>query len=117
MRNVRPGRPRILKKRGPMNSGVYGSPAQTAFEDSLLERIQSVVGDVTCRELAEQTGVHPETVRRYVTVGPPSIFFIAALCRVYKVYPSWLLGFAEPRPARTRPGRKRGTAVARGRVR
>lgn len=91
-----------------MNSGVFGSPAQTAFERALLGRVQSVVAHLTCREIAELTGVHPDTTRRFVTAGPPSIFFLAAVCRACSVDPSWMLGVAEPgRAGRTRGRRSR----------
>lgn len=97
-----PGRTKARRSSARRRPRVLGSPAQTAFEESLLGRIQSVVSHLTCREIAEATGVHPETVRRYVTKDPPTMFFVAALCRAFKVYPSWLLGLAEPRPAKRR---------------
>lgn len=88
------GRPPGRRRRGQRGRGGSSSPAQRAFERALLERIQSVVGGVAYREIAEQTWVHPETVRRYVTQGRPSVFFVAAMCRAFCVSPSWLLGLA-----------------------
>lgn len=91
-------------------AGKTSDPAQTSWDHSLLTRVQQVVANYTCREIAERTGVHPETVRRYVTIGRPSAFFVAALCRAFSVYPSWLLGVAQPALGQTkRRGAVRGS--------
>ena len=61
------------------------------WDEALLARMKRVVGGTTRRTIAERTGVHPETVRRYLNDGRPSAFFIAALCRAYDMAPGWLL--------------------------
>ena len=54
-------------------------------------RIQQYLGGKTAREIAEDTGVHPETVRRYLTGMPPSLEFVIALGRKYNLSLNWLL--------------------------
>lgn len=88
----------VRRRKAGTRARKTSDPAQTAWDHSLLARVQQVVASYTCREIAEKTGVHPETVRRYVTVGRPSAFFVAALCRAFSVYPSWLLGVAQATP-------------------
>lgn len=58
---------------------------------SLHERIQAVVGSLTYRALAESTGQHPETVRRYMQGQAPSAEFLSALCFKFDVNAQWLL--------------------------
>lgn len=58
---------------------------------SLHDRLREVVGDRTYRALADLTGQHPETVRRYMQGQAPSVEFLAAVCSALGVSADWLL--------------------------
>lgn len=45
----------------------------------------------TYRQVSDQTGANPETVRRYMQGQAPSVEFVAALCRVFGISADWLL--------------------------
>lgn len=72
-----------------------GPQAGTRFESSaahLLERLREVCGGRSYRQIARDTGNHPETVRRYVNGrSTPSTDFIASICEVYCVSADWLV--------------------------
>ncbi len=57
----------------------------------ISRKIQQYLGDRTAREIAERTGVHPETVRRYLAGMAPSLEFVVAVCREFKLSADWLL--------------------------
>lgn len=58
---------------------------------SLHERMHSVAGGLTYRALGETTGMHPETVRRYMQGQSPSAEFLEALCRSFDLNAQWLI--------------------------
>lgn len=70
----------------------FGSREQKlAWERELHVRVKQAVDGISFSRLASLTGVHPETVRRYITRGRPSAYFVAALCQGLGLSPEWLL--------------------------
>lgn len=57
----------------------------------LHQRLALVVADQTVRQVASATGLHAETVRRYLRGQSPSVEFLAGFCRAYDVNGHWLL--------------------------
>jgi len=57
----------------------------------LHARLISAAGERTCRELGELTGVHPETVRRYMNGQSPSVEFLTGLCAALGLSGTWML--------------------------
>lgn len=66
------------------------SPAQNSSPE-LQSRLAAAVGSRTCREIGEMTGVHAESVRRYLQGRSPSAEFLVELCRSLKLNGHWLL--------------------------
>lgn len=64
--------------------------------DSIRDRLRSTFGSQSCRAIGLRTRTHPETVRRYLSNGHPSIEFLIAVIRGYDVSASWLLLGAGP---------------------
>jgi transcriptional regulator with XRE-family HTH domain len=58
---------------------------------ALHERLQAIAGNLTYRNLAELTKIHPETVRRYMQGQAPSVEFLAAVCVAMGVNGEWIL--------------------------
>jgi len=63
---------------------------------TLHERLRVAAGGMTNRALAEATGHNPETVRRYMNGQPPSIEFLAGMCRTFALNPQWLVSGVGP---------------------
>jgi transcriptional regulator with XRE-family HTH domain len=59
--------------------------------DALTQRLRSLVGARSFREIGELTDTHPETARRYLAGQAPSVEFLAAVCRAFGVTAEWLL--------------------------
>jgi len=59
--------------------------------ESLTDRLRLVVGQRSNRRVAELTGTHPETVRRYLQGQSPSVEFIARLGGVLGINADWIL--------------------------
>lgn len=57
----------------------------------LLMRLDEVVGTESVNDISKKTGVHWESIRRYLKHGPASAEFIKAVCEEYKVSADWLL--------------------------
>lgn len=57
----------------------------------MLARLQQTVGHLTFSQIAGLTGVHPETVRRYMTRGRPPAYFVASICKMLGVSLEWLM--------------------------
>ncbi|MBL8762735.1 MAG: hypothetical protein JNM07_00510 [Phycisphaerae bacterium] len=55
------------------------------------ERLVAALGERTYRSLAEQTGQHPETIRRYMQGSAPSSEFMADICERFQLNGEWLL--------------------------
>ena len=60
-------------------------------DTGIHDRLVAVVGNRTYRELSQLTGIHHETVRRFLSGQAPSAEFLHALCRTMKVNAHWLL--------------------------
>ncbi len=58
---------------------------------TLGERLRALAGHDSCREIGERTRTHPETVRRYLVGGKPSVEFVRAFADAYGVCADWLL--------------------------
>lgn len=78
-------------------------PPRTGTQDEsdmlgLRDRIQQITRGMKYSELAEGTGCHRETVRRYTRNGNPSALFLSRLCQALGVNGDWLLtGRGEPK--------------------
>ncbi|MDX9910363.1 MAG: hypothetical protein RBS39_00885 [Phycisphaerales bacterium] len=57
----------------------------------LHERLLSATGGRTYKHLADLTGTHPETVRRYMQGQSMSVEFITGLCQALQLNPQWVL--------------------------
>ncbi|MEN0020083.1 MAG: helix-turn-helix transcriptional regulator [Planctomycetota bacterium] len=60
-------------------------------DDALHERLATVAGNQSFREIARQTGLNAETVRRYMQGQAPSAEFLVALCKTLGINAEWLL--------------------------
>lgn len=97
--NRSPSRAKALRaaRTGEKKSGSdWMQPAYKQVNDprwleNLLRRLNEVVGTASTVEIEKKTGVHRESVRRYVKHGPPSAEFVKAICDSYKVSADWLL--------------------------
>jgi transcriptional regulator with XRE-family HTH domain len=68
------------------------TPYSDGHEQSELHtRLISAVDGRSYREIGDLTGVHPETVRRYMQGQAPSVDFLTNLCRALGLSGSWLL--------------------------
>ncbi|MBX3389311.1 MAG: hypothetical protein KF691_07625 [Phycisphaeraceae bacterium] len=66
--------------------------------DAIRERLKSALGGQSCRAIGIRTSTHPETVRRYLSNGHPSIEFLIAVVRGFDISANWLLlGLGPPR--------------------
>ena len=54
-------------------------------------RLNTAAGQYSYRELGRLTGVHPETVRRYMQGHAPSAVFLSKLCEALGISGEWLL--------------------------
>lgn len=73
-------------------------PASECALDELRDRLNRVLGSQSCRAIGTRTSTNPETVRRYLTNGHPSIEFLIAVIRAYDISANWLLlGIGPPR--------------------
>lgn len=59
--------------------------------EQLKDRLNRVGGQYSYRELGRLTGVHPETIRRYMQGHAPSAVFLSRLCDAFGVSGDWLL--------------------------
>ena len=74
-----------------------------AGEGSLHDRLSAAAGELTYRAISDMTGVHAETVRRYMQGQSPSIEFVAKLCGALGISGEWMLtGKGPMREADTR---------------
>lgn len=59
-------------------------------------RLEAALEGKTYRWIARTTGIHPETVRRYMQGQPPSVDFVATICSQLHINPQWLLNGEGP---------------------
>ena len=57
----------------------------------LHQRMALAVGSRSFRAIADLTGAHAETVRRYMHGQPPSVEFLGALCVALDISAQWML--------------------------
>ncbi|MCB9845677.1 MAG: hypothetical protein H6811_06805 [Phycisphaeraceae bacterium] len=60
-------------------------------DPALTDRLHAVLSARNLREIAAITGVHHETVRRYLLGHSPSAAFLTAVCTQLRVNGHWLL--------------------------
>jgi transcriptional regulator with XRE-family HTH domain len=60
-------------------------------ETGLHDRLRTVAGERTYRQIARLTGTHAESVRRYMQGQAPSVEFLTSLCAAMNINGSWLL--------------------------
>lgn len=58
---------------------------------NLHQRLRAAAADRSYRELGELTNTHPETVRRYMHGGAPSVEFLSVFANALGVSVDWLL--------------------------
>ena len=54
-------------------------------------RLERALEGKTYRWISRATGIHPETVRRYMQGQSPSVEFVTSVCSQLQVNPQWLL--------------------------
>jgi hypothetical protein len=87
-RLVRPGLPPPLTTPA---DGVRDSLRSEEWNTAVIQRLQYIAGSATFREIGARTVTHPESVRRYMTYGHPSVEFIAAFCLAFGTSADWIL--------------------------
>ncbi|MEM9662893.1 MAG: hypothetical protein AAF937_11360 [Planctomycetota bacterium] len=66
-------------------------------EDKVVEmkpmhrRLEVALEGKTYRWISRATGIHPETVRRYMQGQSPSVDFVSSVCSQLQINPQWLL--------------------------
>lgn len=68
-----------------------------AFWLAVRRRMHEVVACMPYRSIGEMTSTHPETVRRYLLSGRPSVEFLGAVCEAFEVCAEWMLFGRGPR--------------------
>jgi len=64
---------------------------------TIQDRLRSLMDGRAATEVADRTGFHVDSVRRYIGGQKPSLEFLTAVCHAYGVSAEWLLeGFGEP---------------------
>lgn len=63
----------------------------TGYHSQLCARMNEAAAGNNLREIAEATGYHPETVRRYMSNGRTPVHFVAAFAPAFKVSLMWLM--------------------------
>lgn len=84
----------------------------TGIENGLHERLEAAVDGRSYRQLSDLTGIHPETVRRYMQGQAPSAEFLAGLCSSLGLSAEWLLLGHGPMLCSDIPGHALGEASA-----
>jgi hypothetical protein len=54
-------------------------------------RLETALEGKTYRWISRATGIHPETVRRYMQGQSPSVDFVSSVCSQLHINPQWLL--------------------------
>lgn len=54
-------------------------------------RLETALEGKTYRWISRATGIHPETVRRYMQGQSPSVEFVSSVCSQLHINPQWLL--------------------------
>ncbi|MEX2219142.1 MAG: helix-turn-helix domain-containing protein [Phycisphaerales bacterium] len=64
---------------------------EKALYEKIIGRLRQAADGLVPREIAERTGRHPETIRRYLMRGRVGVHFLATFCREYGVNVEWIL--------------------------
>ena len=75
----------------PCNGGGFGGSVPSVKTTSLHDRLLLAAGHLTYAKLGAMTGVHPETVRRFMQGQTPKPEFLAELCLELGLNGDWLL--------------------------
>ncbi|MBS0192161.1 MAG: hypothetical protein JSR52_13560 [Planctomycetes bacterium] len=59
--------------------------------ERLRERMLQRAGNESYTSIGHKTATHPETVRRYLSVGVPSVRFVQSFADAFSVSAEWLL--------------------------
>jgi hypothetical protein len=59
--------------------------------ETINDRLLAAAGRFSYREIGDMTGIHPETVRRYMNGDPPSAEFLATFCAGMGISVDWML--------------------------
>lgn len=59
--------------------------------NGLHERLEAAAKGRTYRAIGDATGIHPETVRRYMQGQTPSVEFVTSLCTALDINVQWML--------------------------
>jgi len=77
----------------------HAEPGSSQDSLDLHRRMEWLIGERSCRDIALLTGHHPETVRRYRRGQCPSVSFVIGLCDALDANADWLLrGRETPNP-------------------
>jgi hypothetical protein len=68
-----------------------GAPIEEPAPPTIQLRLGQVLQGLRYVDISQMTGVHPETVRRYLTKTSPSIEFVSAVAQHQGVSLDWLL--------------------------
>ncbi len=71
--------------------GAPKAPGAAGVLGPIVERLNEFLGNRTFAEISRATGCNSETVRRYMRGGQPSVAFVVAVARHYRVSLDWLL--------------------------
>ncbi len=88
-----------LQVQGRMSSGI------ATDTHGLCSRLGEVFDGLKYRQIADITGFHPETVRRYMTDGKCSTAFVSRVAELMDVNGDWLLT-GRGQAAREKPARE-----------
>lgn len=59
--------------------------------ETISDRLRIATKARTAKQVADEIGMNPETVRRYFNGHAPSAEFLAKVCKVYEVNGTWML--------------------------
>jgi transcriptional regulator with XRE-family HTH domain len=68
--------------------------ARSRWNAQVANRLRRIADGLTFREIAECTGMNPETVRRYMRGGNPCIRFVFRFCQEFGTSADAVLGLA-----------------------
>lgn len=71
--------------------GLRRPRGKAGATQSLRDRLHIAMRGHSCRAIARLTEHNPETVRRYMATGTPSVVFLIRVCDVTGVRAEWLL--------------------------
>lgn len=59
--------------------------------DGFHDRLRQAIGDLQPRQVADITGLNPETIRRVIAGGAPTTEFVQTVCATMDISADWLL--------------------------